>query len=93
MRPDEKGALTAIKSEPVVNGAGCSGPNHGDDGDDEPPHVMDPTKPWTATRLPFLLKGNLREYQHMGLDWLVCSCFCQFVDLLIKHVFKLAENT
>lgn len=23
------------------------------------------------TRAPFLLKGQLREYQHIGLDWLV----------------------
>ena len=23
------------------------------------------------TRVPFLLRGTLREYQHIGLDWLV----------------------
>ena len=22
------------------------------------------------TKIPFLLKGTLREYQHIGLDWL-----------------------
>ena len=34
--------------------------------------------PWRAYQLhccplqvPFLLKGSLREYQHVGLDWLV----------------------
>ena len=32
---------------------------------------MDPSKPWEATRQPFLLKANMREYQHMGLGWLV----------------------
>jgi SNF2 family DNA or RNA helicase len=24
-----------------------------------------------VTKVPFLLRGNLREYQHVGLDWLV----------------------
>ena len=23
------------------------------------------------TKVPFLLRGTLREYQHIGLDWLV----------------------
>lgn len=25
----------------------------------------------SALQVPFLLKGNLREYQHIGLDWLM----------------------
>ena len=32
-------------------------------------HTLATTK--VKTRIPFLLKGTLREYQHIGLDWLV----------------------
>lgn len=29
------------------------------------------------TKVPFLLKHKLREYQHIGLDWLVCISILQ----------------
>ncbi|KAK9788325.1 hypothetical protein WJX73_009601 [Symbiochloris irregularis] len=32
-------------------------------------HTLQTTK--VGTEVPFLLKGSLREYQHIGLDWLV----------------------
>lgn len=36
------------------------------------------------TKVPFLLKHKLREYQHIGLDWLVLK----LTEILVTHPYQ-----
>jgi hypothetical protein len=45
-----------------------------------------------STRVPFLMKAQLREYQHVGLDWLVALYEKQLNGILADEMVRPPSN-
>ena len=101
---EEDGASESLQKEIIMDNADTPDEASAELGSTEQPGVEGLAK--AHTPIPFLLQGKLREYQHLGLDWLASlydnntngilademglGCASQCMDLIVGKQSKLS---